>query len=89
SEGTLGGLVSLGRTDRLGRLINRALEAARLCSSDPLCAEHDPCVHGRLYGAACHACLFAAETSCERGNQYLDRALLIDTLATTGCGFFS
>ncbi|MGH3987139.1 MAG: hypothetical protein ACRDTZ_07450, partial [Pseudonocardiaceae bacterium] len=75
SEGTLGGLVSLGRTDRLG--------------SDPLCAEHDPCVHGRLYGAACHACLFAAETSCERGNQYLDRALLIDTLATTGCGFFS
>ncbi len=88
SEGTLGGLVSLGRSDRLGRLINRALEAARLCSSDPLCAEHDPGVHGRLYGAACHACLFAAETSCERGNQYLDRALLIDTLTTTGCGFF-
>ena len=25
----------------------------------------------------------------ERGNQYLDRALLVDTLATTGCGFFS
>lgn len=89
SEGTLGGLVSLGHTDRLGRLIDRALEAARLCSSDPLCAEHDPRVHGRLYGTACHACLFAAETSCERGNQYLDRALLVDTLATTGCGFFS
>lgn len=88
SEGTLGGLVSLGRTDRLGALIDRALEAARMCSSDPLCAEHDPRVHGRLYGAACHACLFAAETSCERGNQYLDRALLVDTLATTGCGFF-
>ncbi|MGH3937291.1 MAG: DrmB family protein, partial [Pseudonocardiaceae bacterium] len=83
SEGTLGGLVSLGRADRLGLLIDRALEAARLCSSDPLCAEHDPRVHGRLYGAACHACLFAAETSCERGNQYLDRALLVDTLATT------
>lgn len=89
SEGTLGGLVSLGRSDRLGKLINRALEATRLCSSDPLCAEHDPGVHGRLYGAACHACLFAAETSCERGNQYLDRALLVDTLATTGCGFFA
>ena len=89
SEGTLGGLVSLGRTDRLGQLIDRALEAARLCSSDPLCAEHDPGVHGRLYGAACHACLFAAETSCERGNQYLDRALLVATLATTGCGFFA
>ncbi|MGH3619852.1 MAG: DrmB family protein [Pseudonocardiaceae bacterium] len=89
SEGTLGGLVSLGHTDRLGRLIDRALEASRLCSSDPLCAEHDPRVHGRLYGTACHACLFAAETSCERGNQYLDRALLVDTLATTGWGFFA
>lgn len=89
SEGTLGGLVSLGRTERLGRLIERALDAARLCSSDPLCAEHDPRVHGRTYGAACHACLFAAETSCERGNHYLDRALLVDTLASDGSEFFA
>ncbi|MFD1321653.1 DrmB family protein [Micromonospora sonneratiae] len=89
SEGTLGGLVSLGRTDRLGPLIERALESARLCSSDPLCAEHDPTVHGRLSAAACHACLFAAETSCDRGNQYLDRALLVDTLTDNGYGFFA
>lgn len=67
SEGTLGGLVSLGSQDRLGALIEQALEAARLCSSDPLCSEHDPGVTARLYGAACHACLFAAETSCDRG----------------------
>jgi hypothetical protein len=89
SEGTLGGLVSLGSKDNLSALVRRALEAARLCSSDPLCAEHDPRVHGRLYGAACHACLFASETSCERGNQYLDRALLVDTLDESGCGFFA
>lgn len=89
SEGTLGGLVSLGRTDRLGPLIERALDAARLCSSDPLCAEHDPTVHARLSAAACHACLFAAETSCERGNHYLDRALLVDTLTDPGSGFFA
>ncbi|MCX5110048.1 DUF1998 domain-containing protein [Streptomyces sp. NBC_00378] len=81
SEGTLGGLVSLGGKDRLGPVIDQALEEARLCSSDPMCAEHDPRVHGRLHGAACHACLFAAETSCERGNHYLDRALLVETLA--------
>ncbi|WP_445518337.1 DrmB family protein [Streptomyces sp. NEAU-174] len=81
SEGTLGGLVSLGDRDRLGPLITQALEEARLCSSDPMCAEHDPRVHSRLHGAACHACLFAAETSCERGNHYLDRALLVETLA--------
>lgn len=45
-------------------------------------------MHARLYGAACHACLFAAETSCERGNQYLERSLLVNTLSVTGCGFF-
>lgn len=89
SEGTLGGLVSLGKQDRLGSLIDRALRSATRCSSDPLCAEHDPRVHGRLYGAACDACLFAAETSCERGNQYLDRALLVETLAPGGAGFFT
>nr|WP_221475137.1 DUF1998 domain-containing protein [Sphaerisporangium rubeum] len=88
SEGTLGGLVSLGHHDRLGTLIEQALDAARLCSSDPLCAGHDPRTHGRLYGAACHACLFAAETSCERGNHYLDRSLLVDTILGGGAGFF-
>lgn len=91
SEGTLGGLVSLGKEpERLGAIIEQALDAARLCSSDPLCAEHDPVDHARLYGAACHACLFAAETSCVRGNHYLDRALVVDTMsqATRGAGFF-
>jgi hypothetical protein len=87
SEGTLGGLVSLGRGERLGPAISQALEEARLCSSDPMCAEHDPRIHARLHGAACHACLFAAETSCERGNHYLDRALLVETLADDKCAF--
>lgn len=89
SEGTLGGLVSLGRRDRLGGLIEQALDAARLCTSDPLCADHDPRDRGQLYGAACHACLFAAETSCERGNHYLDRALLVDTITGGRTGFLS
>jgi MrfA Zn-binding domain len=89
SEGTLGGLVSLGRSDRLGALIEQALDAARLCTSDPLCAEHDPGEVGQLYGAACHACLFASETSCERGNHYLDRALLVDTVTGPGAGFLA
>jgi hypothetical protein len=39
SEGTLGGLVSLGEPKTLGRLLDRALHEARLCASDPLCAE--------------------------------------------------
>jgi hypothetical protein len=31
-----------------------------------------------LHAAACHACLFASETSCETGNRWLDRAVLVD-----------
>ena len=66
SEGTLGGLVRLGRPDELGRHIHRALEEMRLCSSDPLCADHDPEADGgTLHGAACHACLFAPENANE------------------------
>ena len=39
SEGTLGGLVTLGEPARLGPLIMGALRDATLCDSDPLCAE--------------------------------------------------
>ena len=35
SEGTLGGLVNLGRTENLERHITAALEAARLCAAVP------------------------------------------------------
>lgn len=41
SEGTLGSLVSLGEPEHLEPLLRQALERAQLCSSDPLCAEHD------------------------------------------------
>ncbi len=84
SEGTLGGLVSLGEPDELGPLLRNALERAQLCSSDPLCAEHDPRSDGSVHAAACHACQFASETSCERGNRFLDRATLVSTLADAG-----
>ena len=90
SEGTLGGLVRLGQTAELERHIAIALESALLCSSDPTCAEHHPNQTAvSLHGAACHACLFAPETSCERGNKYLDRAVLVNTLAQEGLAFFS
>lgn len=89
SEGTLGGLVSLGQPDVLARHIAQALEAMRLCASDPLCAEHPPSRTGRtLHAAACHACLFAPETSCERGNKYLDRSLLATTVEYNDMAFF-
>jgi hypothetical protein len=83
SEGTLGGLVSLGKPETLERHLDQTLDNMRLCASDPLCAEHHPYHEGNtLHAASCHACLFAPETSCERGNKYLDRAVLVPTVET-------
>jgi hypothetical protein len=89
SEGTLGGLVQLGDPTSLGRQIHKALEALRICGSDPICSEHPPTGDGRgIHGASCHACLFAPETSCEKGNRYLDRNALFGTFAAKGVEFF-
>jgi hypothetical protein len=90
SEGTLGGLVSLGDPKRLGVHLDQAIEMMRLCASDPLCAENLPLRDGiKLHAAACHACLFAPETSCERSNRYLDRALLVETTENAEYAFFA
>ena len=90
SEGTLGGLVQLGDPTSLGRQIHQALEALRICGADPICSEHPPTGDGRgIHGASCHACLFAPETSCEKGNRYLDRNALFGTFAAKGVEFFT
>jgi hypothetical protein len=89
SEGTLGGLVDLGNPLTLGRHLQQALESMRLCASDPLCAEHHPDTTGRsIHGACCHACQFSPETSCERGNRYLDRSVLVETFSHAQVCFF-
>ena len=82
SEGSLGGLVEMGRPERLGPTLKRALERSKLCANDPLCADRTVSATGtQLNGAACHACLLESETSCEVGNNYLDRAPPIRHLA--------
>ncbi|UWM48555.1 DUF1998 domain-containing protein [Streptomyces carpaticus] len=78
AEGTLGGLVSLAEPAPFERIVRRALSEAMHCSSDPLCAERLPQhPYDYLHGAACHVCLFVSETTCERGNRYLDRRFLV------------
>ncbi|SDG08409.1 protein of unknown function [Sinosporangium album] len=78
AEGTLGGLVTLAEEQSLIRLTRRALIEARTCSSDPLCSERIPDrVDDFLHGAACHVCLFVSETTCERGNRFLDRRFVV------------
>jgi hypothetical protein len=89
TEGTLGGLVEQGR--RIRAHLRRAFELGVLCSSDPVCAAHDPAkdpTERWLEGAACHGCLFVAECSCERFNKYLDRALVVPTIGHEGVAFF-
>jgi hypothetical protein len=90
NQGTLGGLVEITR--RFGRVLRSALERERLCSGDPVCADHDPVRADEdrmLHGAACHGCLLISETSCEARNVFLDRSLLIDTVGLAGAAFFS
>src|SRR5262249_6859035 len=88
SEGSLGGLVDLGSPQRFLELFKGALLAAIRCSSDPLCADHQPDVHATINAAACHACILASETSCETFNRFLDRNVLVPTMATSALAFF-
>jgi hypothetical protein len=80
AEGTLGGLVRLGRPERLGAVVQRAIDRASWCSADPVCSEHLGGQGSRLVNlAACHSCVLLPETSCETINQGLDRAMVVGT----------
>ena len=89
AQGTLGGLV--GTAPRFAQILRNALERLRICSNDPICADHEPDERSgdrATHGAACHGCLLIAETSCEQRNDWLDRALVVPTLATVDAAFF-
>ncbi len=92
SDGTLGGLVDLGKADNLEPLLTEGIKAMQICSSDPLCSDYDPTAADSatldMRLAACHACSYVSETSCENGNLFLDRAILTETLLGTDCAFF-
>ncbi|MBC7341781.1 MAG: DUF1998 domain-containing protein [Clostridia bacterium] len=92
AEGTMGGLVRMGKAGYFEPLVRRALEGARWCSADPVCMEMgtsggqgpDSC---NL--AACHNCALVPETACEEFNRFLDRALVVGSVDNPGLGFFS
>lgn len=89
AQGTLGGLVAAG--SRFSSILRSALDRLLICSNDPVCADHEP--DGRsgdraTHGAACHGCLLIAETSCEMRNLFLDRSLLVQTMARHQSNFF-
>lgn len=88
SEGTLGGLIQAARN--ISDITRRALISAELCSNDPVCANEkpNPDIQRELLGSACHGCLLTAETSCEWGNSYLERRLVVNTMANAQAEFF-
>lgn len=89
AEGTLGGLVMAGR--RISHHMRQALELGRLCSNDPICSHNNPAdpTGQRLTGAACHGCVLVPETSCEQRNDFLDRTLIVPTVAVSDAAFFT
>ena len=89
SEGTMGGLVRLGKPGLLERIFRKAIEEARWCGADPVCMES-----GDMGGqgpdscniAACHNCALVPETACEEFNRFLDRGLVVGSLSNQDVG---
>jgi hypothetical protein len=74
-----------------GNACPKPVALVSVCSSDPICSDHEPATSTddrALHGAAGHGCLLIAETSCEARNLFLDRGLLVETMADTKAGFF-
>ena len=92
ADGSMGGLVRMGKPGLLEPVIINAVESAKWCSIDPVCMEI-----GTAAGqgpdscnlAACHNCALVPETSCELFNKLLDRATLVGALGAGPKGFFS
>ena len=80
AEGTLGGLVRMGKPGNLEPVVNRAIQNATWCSGDPVCMEA-----GEVGGqgpespnlSACHNCALVPETACEEFNRFVDRGVVI------------
>jgi hypothetical protein len=79
SAGSLGGVAAMAETDQLGNALAEGLVRLSWCSSDPVCIESRGAGSDALNLAACHACVLVPETSCEKNNSFLDRALLFGT----------
>jgi hypothetical protein len=91
AEGTMGGLVRMGKPGLLEPVIKKAVEAAQWCSADPVCMEMGRGGQGpdATNLAACHSCSLVPETSCEEFNRFLDRAMIVGELEYRSLGYFS
>ncbi|MBW7881657.1 MAG: DUF1998 domain-containing protein [Caldilineaceae bacterium] len=91
AEGTMGGLVRMGKQGYIEPVIMHALQDATWCSVDPVCTEiggsggqgPDSC---NL--AACHNCALVPETACEHFNRFLDRVTVVGDIHNPQLGYF-
>lgn len=91
SEGTLGGLVRMGKVDSIFRLLDRGIHKSSWCSSDPVCSDIGNSSgqgYHQMNMSACHNCTYLPETSCEELNIFLDRGLLTGIPEQPEIGFF-
>ena len=89
SEGSMGGLVRMGKPENLSKVLRNSISSARWCSADPVCGETKGQGPDSLNLAACHNCLLLPETSCELFNRLLDRNLVVGSPEGETYGFFS
>jgi hypothetical protein len=91
AEGTMGGLVRMGKPGYLEPALRAAFHDATWCAADPVCMEI-----GRRAGqgpdacnmAACHNCALVPETACEEFNRFLDRGVVVGDVEAPALGFF-
>jgi hypothetical protein len=72
-DGSMGGLTAMASD--LDSVLGIATEIVQICSNDPLCSEIRKSSGDN--GASCYSCLFISETSCEHGNRWLDRHIVL------------
>lgn len=77
SDGTMGGLVRMGKPGYLEAVIRKAFINAGWCSADPVCTEIGLQGPDSCNLAACHNCSLVPETACEEFNRFLDRGLVV------------
>ncbi|MFZ2630531.1 MAG: DUF1998 domain-containing protein [Desulfosalsimonadaceae bacterium] len=92
SEGTMGGLVRMGKAGLFEPLLIQALRKSQWCSADPVCMELGAQGGQGTHScnlAACHNCALVPETSCEEFNRFLDRGVVTGTVENRSLGFFN
>lgn len=92
TEGTIGGLVRMGKPGNFEPVVRRALEGAQWCSAAPVCMEIGACGGqgpDSCNRAACHKCALVTETACEEFNWFVDRSVVTGEPGNDRLAFFT